>query len=140
MTSQAWKQLERDIAEALGGKRILRGADFSQKGVDVEVPDFKQLKIDAKYRSSPWKHHGPLKECGVKYCAEPTDIALVVTKTKREHGAVVSMSLADFATILGAIRHLRAQVDPNVITHCVDSSREESPPREESKTGGGPGT
>ena len=131
MTSAAWKQLERDIAEALGGKRVLRGADFSQPGIDVEVADMPELKIDAKYRSSPWKHHGPLKECRAKYCATPADIAVVVTKTKREQGAVVSMSLADFATLVNAIRSLRQDLGDRYtstpleeMTQCNETSRE----------------
>ncbi len=107
MTSQAWKQLERDIAEALGGKRVLRGADFSESAVDVVIPDFPNIKIDAKYRSSPWKHHGPLKECRNKYCVTDVDVALVVTKTGREHGAVVCMSLGDFAGMLDTLRALQ---------------------------------
>jgi hypothetical protein len=109
MTSQAWKDLERDVAAELKGKRVLRGADFSQKGVDVEVADFPNIKIDAKYRSSPWKHHGSLKIARDKYCGTPGDIAVLVTKTKSEHGAVVSMSLRDFAVLLDVLRAVRPQ-------------------------------
>ena len=57
MTSNAWKRLEKLVAEELKGKRVLRGDDFSRKDVDVEVEDFQSLRIDAKYRSGNLAHH-----------------------------------------------------------------------------------
>src|SRR5690242_16653379 len=46
--SNAWKSLERAVAQKLGGKRKLRGSDFSQKDTDVELPDLPHWRIDAK--------------------------------------------------------------------------------------------
>ena len=98
--------MERKIATALRGKRVLRGADFSQEGVDVEVPDFPGLKIDAKYRKSGWSHHTYLKEIARKYCKQPGDLALLVTKTGSEHGECVTMTLEAFAVMLDHIRKI----------------------------------
>lgn len=107
--SNSWKQLERTIAEKLKGKRVLRGADFSVGGVDVEVADFPGLKIDAKYRAA-WAHSSYLKEVADKYVKEPGEMAVLITKQKRERGEIVCMYLDDFATMLDADRELRRQL------------------------------
>jgi hypothetical protein len=107
--SQAWKDLEREVAEELNGERVLRGADFSKEGVDVEVKDFPGLRIDAKYRAA-WSHTSYLKEVVDKYVKEPGDIALLVTKKKRQRGAIACLSLKDFGTILNSVRYQRARI------------------------------
>ncbi len=101
--SDAWKALERDVAKKLGGKRKLRGADFSQKDTDVELPDFPHWKLDAKYRASH-AHHTFLREVRKKYCHGKLDVPVLITKGRREHGAVVCMDLDDFANLIGALR------------------------------------
>lgn len=104
--SQSWKALERAVAHALGGTRIVRAGDYSQSLPDVHVPDFPHFKVDSKYRSSPFKHHSELALIRKKYCGA-SDIAILVTKNAREHGEVISMSLDDFARILAALRGAR---------------------------------
>lgn len=103
--SQAWKDAERAIAEQLGGKRVVR-ADWGVSDTDVKVEDFPQLKIDSKYRGA-WAHTSYLKEVADKYAKEPGDIPVLVTKQKRQQGAVVCLSLEDFGVMLNTIRDLR---------------------------------
>jgi hypothetical protein len=50
--SQSWKDLERTVANSLGGKRIYRGSDFSESLPDVDHPLF---GIECKYRTEPPK-------------------------------------------------------------------------------------
>ena len=38
--SKSWKNLEYDAANVLGGKRISRGANFSDSAPDVYIKDF----------------------------------------------------------------------------------------------------
>jgi hypothetical protein len=101
----AWKSLEKETAKALRGIRVLRGADFSKKDVDVKVPDFPNLQIDAKYRQA-WSHHKFLVEIQEKYCADPGDVPILVTKHPRQRGSVVSLSLEHFGFLLDLIREL----------------------------------
>lgn len=101
--SQSWKDLERDTAEALGGKRVLRGEDFSKSDVDVELPAFPHMKLDCKYKTAGWKHHSYLKEVQLKYCKQPGDVPVLVTKNKGEHAVCVTLNLRDFANLLKAL-------------------------------------
>lgn len=119
--SQAWKDLEREIAGELRGKRVLRGADFSQEGVDVEVPDFPGLRIDAKYRAA-WSHATYLAEVRKKYVREPGQMALLVTKQKRQRGAIACMALEDFALLLDTIRELRQVAGIDTPAHLGDGA------------------
>ena len=98
--AQAWKNLERKVAKALGGERIIRAGDYSQKTYDVNVPDFPELKIDSKYRTSGWKHHTYLQEIEEKYCHSDRDVPVLVTKNKGETGEYVTMKLEHFADFL----------------------------------------
>ncbi len=107
MPSNAWKSLERAIAEELGGKRVVR-ADFGVSDTDVRIEDFPQLKIDAKYRAA-WSHTSYLKEVAKKYAKKPGDIPLLITKQKRQQGAIVCLSLEDFAGMLNRIRALEGR-------------------------------
>jgi len=107
MASQAWKNLERLVAQVLKGERVCRGADFAKKEVDVKVHDFPNLQIDAKYRKQNWRHHAFLDEIRFKYCDDDVDIPVLVTKNHNQVGAVVSLSLHDFGVLLDTIRDLR---------------------------------
>ena len=109
MTSKSWKDLEKLTAKSLKGVRVLRGADFSKKDVDVKVPDFPNLQVDSKYRARNWAHHSYLAEIKAKYCNDEEDIAILVTKNHRQHGAVVSLDLEAFSSLLDAIRALRTR-------------------------------
>lgn len=107
--SQAWKKLERDVAKALGGERILRGDDFSKKDVDVRVSDFESLQIDAKYRQR-WAHHRFLDEVESKYCdTKAGHMPILVTKHLLQRGACVTLRLEHFGCILDVVRELREE-------------------------------
>jgi hypothetical protein len=104
--SNAWKDLERSVAKKLGGRRKLRGADFSQKDSDVDLPDFPHWKLDAKYRAKQ-AHHKLLREVREKYCKSEHDMPVLITKAKGERGAVVCLDLDDFVGLVGALRGLK---------------------------------
>lgn len=102
-----WKRLERVVAQKLGGtRRLSRTFNWATSDFDVDIPDFPHWRVDAKYRSAPFKHHGLLAEVRAKYCT-PGDVAVLVTKSRGEHGEVVSLSLDDFAVLLASLRAAR---------------------------------
>lgn len=105
--SVCWKALEYKVAEKLGGHRISRANDFSESTFDVSVPDMAHWRIDAKHRAGTMWHHTRLAEVRKKYCKAPFDVAILITKAKGTHGEVVSMSLEDFADMLGSLRMLK---------------------------------
>lgn len=106
MGSAAWKALERLVAKELKGERVLRGDDFSKKDVDVKVPDFELLQIDAKYRQR-WAHHKFINEVQKKYCNQKEHMPILVTKAPHQRGANVTLRLDHFGCILDVIRELR---------------------------------
>lgn len=94
--SQAWKKLEKDSAEVLGGKRIVRGDDFSISRPDVVHP-IRSLKIDSKYREKH-AHHSLINEIARKYCKKVEDVPVLLTRTHRErsiYATVPAQFLAD---------------------------------------------
>ncbi len=101
--SQQWKSLERAAAEALGGNRVLRGANFAVSDVDVLIPDLPFLKVDAKYRVKH-AHHTFMAEIKAKYCTKPTDIPVLVTKSHNQVGAYATVPLAFLGALLDVYR------------------------------------
>lgn len=107
--SQAWKDLERLVAEKLKGKRVSRGADFGKEDVDVVVEDFIHLRIDAKYRTKH-AHHSLLENIRKKYCPDEHQIPVLVTRHHRQRGANVTIPIEAFADMLDAIRLYRDEL------------------------------
>jgi len=100
--SCAWKNLERQTAKVLGGRRILRLTAPEPSYLscaDVELPNFPGLKIDAKYRAC-WAHHSALREIERRYRKQPTDQAVLVTKERSQHGAFATVRLEFLAKLL----------------------------------------
>lgn len=104
--SDAWKALEKKTAEVLGGFRISRADDWGRSDYDVHVPAHPELRIDCKYKKGGFAHHTLLAEVREKYCREDGDVAVLVSKSGRKRGEVVSLSLEDFASLLGTIERL----------------------------------
>lgn len=100
--SKAWKDLERQVAKTLRGKRISRGDDFSRSDVDV-ICEFRALKIDAKFRAKHG-HHTFMNEIERKYCTKPGDVPVLVTKTPGQQGAYVTVPLDHYALLLDVAR------------------------------------
>lgn len=94
------------MAEAFRGKRKLRGADFSEEGVDVEVPDFPGLMVDGKYRVSH-AHHSLLDTVALKYCKHEGHIPVLATKKHRQRGFNVTVPGWHYAALLDQVRELR---------------------------------
>jgi hypothetical protein len=104
--SQRWKQLERSAAESLGGKRVVRGADFSVSEVDVRIEDFPHLKVDCKAYNA-FSHHSLMAEIQNKYCKDEDDVPVLVTKASRQIGEYVTIPLEHYARMLERVRHYR---------------------------------
>lgn len=96
--SSAWKELERTVAKKLGGKRIVRGNDFSQTLLDIEHPFW---AIDCKWRSSlatvTW-YKKLVKDTKKLY--GDTKIPILVIKEKGMIGELVVIGLEDFLNII----------------------------------------
>lgn len=104
--SVAWKNLERLTATMMRGERQHRGADFSESGVDVVVPDFSYLKVDAKCYARH-AHHSLVREIAHKYCEKPNDVPVLVTRENRKRPVNVTVSLIYFAWLHDEMRRLR---------------------------------
>jgi hypothetical protein len=93
--SDAWKELERTVARKLGGKRLIRGNNFSESMLDVEHP---WLALDAKWRSSlatvTW-FKKLCKDNDKIYKGEGKIPALVI-KEENMRGELVVLLLDDF--------------------------------------------
>lgn len=123
--SQAWKNLERETARKLGGRRISRGSDFSVSDVDVVVDDFPALRIDCKYRAGGFAHHALVDEidkkyCHVRYSVDGGDVVteknkfsspVLVTKSGRQRGEYVTTPIECYAHLINDIRDLIAAND-----------------------------
>lgn len=101
-----WKQLEKKTAEALGGVRINRAADYGVSDVDVLVSGFDFLRCDCKYRSS-WAHHSFVEEIRKKYCNSEGQSPVLITKHRNGRQEYVTVDLSLFASLLDQIRKLR---------------------------------
>ena len=100
--SDAWKDLERATAEALGGKRVTTPWDLFEVRTDVIVPDHPEWAVDAKYRQR-WAHHSYLREIARKYGKE-RPVPLLITKGAKETGAYVTLPLDEFGKLLDKAR------------------------------------
>ncbi len=97
--SQAWKDLERKVAKKLGGKRIVRGNDYSISLLDVEHD---WLALDAKWRTSlavvTW--YNKLVSDNDKIYGKGNKIPILVIKRKGMKGELVVIALEDFIRVV----------------------------------------
>lgn len=100
--SKAWKGLERLVAEELRGERVLRGANFAIKDVDVKN-DFAALQIDAKFRARHG-HHKFMREIERKYCKRDGDVPVLITKEPGQASGYVVIPLRHYALLLDVLR------------------------------------
>jgi len=99
--SQEWKQLERDVAKLLGGKRIIR-YDYSEITPDVKLKDFPTLKIDTK-RYKKFRIFSMWRKVKEKYC-EPTDNAVLTIREGGKHNILAVIDIHLLAALLNYIR------------------------------------
>lgn len=92
--------------------------------VDVIIDDFPHLKVDAKYRVRH-SHHSLLEEIVAKYCKDPGDIPVLVTKSHRQVSENVTIPIDFFATLLDAVRALHAY-KKDVEQVCAGHQRDEA--------------
>jgi len=131
--SQAWKNHERKVAEELGGKRVLRGANFAQKDVDVKLSDFPYIKVDCKYRKR-WAHNAYVSELVEKYCEKPEDVPVLVTKSHGQVGSFAIMPTFFLGILLQALRDVNGDSDLSGVVRnkilAAKGQREDIPPEE----------
>ena len=90
---ETWKNLEREVAEALGGKRNYGSGGIVQGGSRADVLHDKYW-IECKYRSS-FLHHSLFGVARSKAKKEGK-IPIVVSRSKCHHDALVIIKLEDF--------------------------------------------
>lgn len=100
MGSNAWKNHERQVAKDFGGKRHLRGADFSEVAGDVDLPDDSPFQIECKYRAALPKIITETLRQARGY--KEGKIPLAILKEKGKSGYIVCLSGEDFQTIVKA--------------------------------------
>ena len=105
--SERWKQLERDAARALGGRRVLRRWDLFESAPDViiEAAGFRIVADCKAYRR--FAHHSLLEEVQRKYC-NPGEVPILVTKHSGQMGANVTVPMEFFARLLNELRIARS--------------------------------
>lgn len=96
--------LERHVAEALGGERRTVAWDLFTVRDDVFLPDYPNLRIDAKSRAT-FAHHRLFEAVRAKYCA-PADTPILATRA-RGGEALAVMPLDFLGDLLSAVRRLR---------------------------------
>jgi len=89
--SSQWKQLERDTAKVLKGKRVTRAYDFGTSDIDVDIPDFPSFKVDTKRRKKA-QIFSLYKLIKKKYCKHPQDNPVLVI---REHNSKFELAIID---------------------------------------------
>ena len=108
--SKSWKNLEYDAAEILGGKRISRGANFSDSAPDVYIEDFPHFKVDTKRR----KKSNALtlyNEVKAKYCNEKGDEPILIIRQHFKKTALVVIDIKLFARFMNFVRKERKETD-----------------------------
>ena len=108
--SQSWKKAEAQLAKLIGGRRVLRGSDFSKSDVDAIADDLPFLKCDAKYRVSH-AHHSLMEEIQEKYCKAEVDEPVLFTKHHNQSGGYITIRGEFFSSLLNAWRELNVDED-----------------------------
>jgi len=101
--SKRWKDLERTVAKALGGRRIVR-EDFFESAPDVVVDDFR-IVCECKAHKR-FSHHSLLDKSRDKYC-RPGEVPALATKAEGQRGAYITVPLEWLAAILNRVRQMR---------------------------------
>ena len=91
----SWKNLEREVAKKMGGKRHCRMGDFSESAPDVHHPLF---SIECKYGHQVPKFFYDTLQQASKYSGK---VPVVVAHRKRERRKIVAMYWEDFLDFFG---------------------------------------
>ncbi len=113
-----WKQFEKGVAQALGGRRIVNARKDSRgdriwfrSAPDVQVPSHPELKIDCKLYKH-FTHHRMLERIQAKYCRLQDDEPVLVTGENGTPGVLVSIRLEFFAALLESRKRLEHFLRP----------------------------
>ena len=94
-----WKQAEREAAKALGGKRVVRGDDFSQSKPDIEHPLF-NIEVKQRKRLPVLLWNGLVQAASYPGGKPP----LLVLRQTGDTTALVVMKMKDFVDLFGGIK------------------------------------
>ena len=108
MHTDTWKQLERDTATVLHGKRVTRGADFGKIDVDVIIDDFPFFKVDTKRykRLAVFSLYETVKK---KYCNNIGDEPILVLRQSSKKYVLAVVDLKLLGKLLDILRNKGAQ-------------------------------
>ncbi len=111
--SEAWKELERQTARALGGRRHLR-RHYGEAGGDIDLPENARIVVEVKYRGSGFPFPSAFLD-GLNQAARagPDKVPVLVLKAKRMRGALVCLHLEDFVKLLNGEEEDHAATDPS---------------------------
>lgn len=104
--SAAWKNAERSSAQALGGTRNKRGADFSKSMPDIEHPLF---SVECKYRKLLPRLLRLGLEQAQRYDSQKPP--LLIIKERYQRGALVVMRLDDFVDLVGPLKQEQPPIE-----------------------------
>lgn len=102
----AWKSSEKQWAETLTAYsltaiRRTRAGNWSQVADDVAVEELPETAHDSKYsESQSWKSNRLLEETMAKYCKNPGDSAVLITKSFKELGQCATVDSEFMAMLL----------------------------------------
>lgn len=95
--SQTWKNTERAVASALGGKRHSRGSDFGASAPDIDFDKESWLCVECKHRKKISKFLVDAIKQAKMYAKESQlPIAVIHEKNMRFDNSLVVMTLKDF--------------------------------------------
>ncbi len=103
--SEAWKELERQTARALGGRRHLR-RHYGEAAGDIDLPEDARIVVECKYRGSGFPFPSAFLD-GLNQAARagPGKVPVLVLKARRMKGAIACLHLEDLVKLLSGEDH-----------------------------------
>jgi hypothetical protein len=114
--TSTWKDLEKDTALAMGGKRIQR-LSYSEIKPDVDVPDFPSLKIDSK-RYKRFSIFSLYEKVKTKYCQKLNDKPILVIRESNKH---YILAVIDLKLLAQFLNYVRSKNEQNAINDFVNN-------------------
>ena len=100
MSSERWKDLERHVADTLGGVRVVEDWTLFRQRPDVivQLPDTRRMVVECKAYQK-FAHHTLIEGCQAKYCGS-NDIPALATKAAGQRGAFITLPLQFVSELL----------------------------------------
>ena len=100
-----WKNAERQGAEIFNeflvpAERINRANNYSVSTFDISLKEHPKYKLDSKYSVKGFLVNRLLAVIENKYCKEPEDVGILLTKGFREHGMKATVDARFLAMLM----------------------------------------